>query len=210
MTTGMTTDSPALVRRGLWLEYATLGWNVVGVAVIALAAWRARSVALAGFGLDSLIEIFASVVVVWQLTGYGAPDARDTRLRERERRALRLIGGAFLALAVYVAAQVLYTLATRGHPAPSPGGMGWVAATVVTMVALAVGKRRTGEAFGNPVLTSEARVTMVDAYLAASVFVGLALNAGFGWWWADPLSASLIVYYGVREWRHAWAEAVLA
>lgn len=88
--------------------------------------------------------------------------------------------------------------------------MGWLAATFVVMVALALGKRRTGEALGNAVLTSEARVTMVDAYLAASVLVGLVLNAAFGWWWADPVSASLIVYYGLREWRHAWAEAAAA
>ena len=196
-----------LTRRGLYLEYATLGWNVVGVAVVAVAAWRARSVALAGFGLDSLIEIFASVVVLWQLTGYGAPVPVAERLAARERLAVRLIGAAFLALAIYVAAQVLYTLATRQHAAPSPGGIGWLAATVAAMLALAAGKRHTGEALGNQVLTSEARVTLVDAYLAASILGGLVLNAALGWWWADPLSASLIVYYGVREWRHAWVEA---
>ena len=206
MRTDLTTHHAKLLRRGLRLEYATFGWNVVGVAVVATAAWRARSVALAGFGLDSLIEIFASVVVVWQLTQSGAAGAIAPRRNARERHALRLIGGAFLALAVYVSGQVLSTLATRHHPAASVGGMGWLAATVIAMLALAVGKLRTGAALGNPVLTSEARVTMVDAYLAASVLVGLALNAAFGWWWADPLSASLIVFYGVREWRHAWDE----
>lgn len=207
MTAERTSNPVALVRRGLRLEYATLGWNVVGVAVVAFAAWRSRSVALAGFGLDSLIEIFASIVVVWQLTAYGAAATVATRLKARERRALRLIGGAFLALAVYVAAQVLYTLLTHRHPDPSPGGMAWLAATFVAMVALAVSKRRTGAALGNPVLASEAQVTMVDVYLAASVLVGLTLNAFLGWWWADPLSASLIVYYGIREWRHTWADA---
>ncbi|MGI8498120.1 MAG: hypothetical protein ACR2OG_11135 [Gemmatimonadaceae bacterium] len=121
---------------------------------------------MAGFGLDSLIEIFASFVVVWQLTGYGAPAAVATRMKTREHRALRLIGGAFLALAVYVSGQVIYTLAMRVHPAPSPGGLVWLAATFSAMVALAAGKSRTGEALGNPVLISEARVTMVDAYLA--------------------------------------------
>ena len=173
----------------------------------ASAAWRARSVALAGFGLDSLIEIFASVVVVWQLTAHGAPAAVALRMQARERPALRLIGSAFLALAVYVTVQVAYSMITHRHPASSPRGIAWLAATAVVMVALAVGKRRTGAALANPVLISEARVTMVDAYLAVSVLVGLTLNAVLGWWWADPLSASFIVYYGIREWRHAWAEA---
>jgi divalent metal cation (Fe/Co/Zn/Cd) transporter len=100
----------------------------------------------------------------------------------------------------------LYTLVTRRQPVPSPSGMTWLAATVVAMVALATGKRRTGAALRNPVLIGEARVTMVDEYLAASVLVGLTLNALFGWWWADPLSASRIVYYGLREWHHIRAE----
>ncbi len=196
-----------LARRGLRLEYATLVWNVVGVGVVALAAWRARSVALAGFGLDSLIEIFAAVVVIWQLTAHGAPAVVALRLKARERPALRLIGGAFLALALYVTVQVAYSVITHRHPASSPGGMAWLAATAMVMVALSFCKHRTGAALENPVLISEARVTMVDAYLAVSVLVGLTLNAVLGWWWADPLSASLIVYYGLREWRHAWAEA---
>src|ERR1700740_1119507 len=101
--------SAGLLRRGFALEYATLGWNVAGLAVLAVAAVAARSVALAGFGLDSLIEIGASVVVLWELSGTG---------EERQRRALRLIGGAFLALAVYLTAQSLLVLVTgyrAGH-----------------------------------------------------------------------------------------------
>src|SRR5712671_4368167 len=103
MTVGSLTteDRVALLRRGLVLEYLTLGWNVVGVVVLGQAAFSARSVALAGFGLDSLIEIGASTVVVWQLTGTGA---------DRERIAMRVIGGAFLALALYIAAQAIYLL----------------------------------------------------------------------------------------------------
>lgn len=124
-----------LLKRGLLLEYLTLGWNVVGVVLIFFAARVARSVALAGFGLDSLIEIFASVVVVWQLTGVD---------RNRERRALRLIGAAFFALAFYVLVQSGYVLAAQVHATPSPGGIGWLALTVVAMLSLAYGKRDTG------------------------------------------------------------------
>ncbi len=185
----------ALLRRGLYLEYATLGWNVVGVVVVVAAAVAAHSVALAGFGLDSLIEIFASVVVVWQLTG--------THL-DRERAALRLIGGAFFALAVYILGQTAYTLLTGSHPAPSPGGIAWLAATLVAMLLLAHGKRITGRQLGNPVLSTEARVTLIDAALAAAVLVGLTLNALLGWWWADPLAGLVIVYYGLTEGWTAW------
>jgi divalent metal cation (Fe/Co/Zn/Cd) transporter len=120
----------SLLQRGLYLEYLTLVWNVIGSGIIIAAAYRAGSVALAGFGIDSLIEIFASVVVVWQLRGGG---------KERERQALRLIGIAFFALALYVLVQSARTLASQAHPATSPLGMIWLAATVAAMLLLAWG-----------------------------------------------------------------------
>ncbi|HLY23743.1 MAG TPA: cation transporter [bacterium] len=190
-----------LTRLGLLLEYATLGWNVVGVVILAFAAYAARSVALAGFGLDSLIEIFASVVVVWHLLGI--------RL-DRERTALRLIGIAFVLLVVYIASQLAYTVLTKTHPAASVSGIVWTAATFVAMLLLAQGKRVTGERLGNEVLRTESRVTLVDAYLAGAVLIGLALNALAGWWWADPLASLVIVYYGIREARHALHESAAA
>lgn len=190
--------SGALLKRGLYLEYLTLGWNVVGAAFIIVAAVKARSVALAGFGLDSLIEIFASAIVVWQLTNVG---------HDRERTALRLIGGAFFALALYVLVQAGFVLLTRSHPGQSPGGIAWLAATCVAMLLLAWGKRVTGRQLGNQVLLTEARVTLVDGFLTATVLLGLVLNARFGWWWADPLAGLVIVYYGLVEGRHAWREA---
>src|SRR3954447_19599007 len=106
-----------LLQRGLRLEYATLGWNVIGVIVVAVAALAARSVALAGFGLDSLIEIFASVVVVWQLKGVN---------KHREQQALRMIGIAFFGLALYVVVQGGYVILTRYHPSPSAPGIAWL------------------------------------------------------------------------------------
>jgi divalent metal cation (Fe/Co/Zn/Cd) transporter len=188
----------ALVRRGLLLEYLTLDWNVAGVLVLVAAAYAAKSVALAGFGLDSLIEIFASVVVVWQLTG--------THL-DRERPALRLIGLAFVLLVLYIAAQLAYTVATNTHPKASRPGIAWTAATCAAMLLLASGKRATGRRLDNPVLLAEGLVTLVDAYLAGAVLVGLALNAWRGWWWADPAASLVIVYYGIREAAHALGEA---
>jgi len=186
----------ALVRRGFALEWATLSWNVAGIVVLAVAAVAARSVALAGFGLDSLIEIGASTVVIWELSGTGA---------ERQRRGLRLIGYAFAALAVYLLAQSTVVLATGYHPRHSPLGIGWTAATAVVMFALAAGKARTGRALDNPVLLTEGRVTVIDGVLAVAVLVGLILNATAGWWWADPAAGYVLVYYAVREVREIFS-----
>ena len=186
----MSADRAALLRRGLRLEYATLAWNVVGIVVLGVAAVTARSVALAGFGLDSLIEIGASTVVVWELSGSGA---------ERERRALRLIGIAFLVLAAYLSVQSAVALAVHHHAGHSVPGIAWTAATALVMFGLAAGKARTGRALGNPVLAGEGRVTLVDGLLAAAVLAGLVLNTAAGWWWADPAAGLVIVVYGVRE-----------
>jgi divalent metal cation (Fe/Co/Zn/Cd) transporter len=174
------------------LEYATLTWNAAGIIVLAFAAVTARSVALAGFGLDSLIEIGASTVVIWELTG---ADAR------RQRTGLRLIGYAFAALALYLLIQSTAVLISGYHPRHSIPGIIWTALTAVAMFALAVGKARTGGALGNPVLSTEGHVTMIDAILAAAVFLGLALNAALGWWWADPAAGYVLVFYAAREVR---------
>ena len=136
-----------LLRRGRLLEGFTLGWNMVGIVVLAIAAIGARSVALAGFGLDSLIEIGASVVVLWELSGAG---------EARQRRALRLIGGAFLTLAAYLTAQSAIVLVTGYHPGPSVLGIVWTAVTAAAMFALAAGKAATGQELGNPVLRTRA------------------------------------------------------
>ena len=177
-------------RTAFRLEYATLGWNVVGLVVLAVTAVAARSVALAGFGLDSLIEIGASLVVVWELAGTGAL---------RQRRALRLIGVAFGLLGLYLAVQSTVVLAVGFHPGPSPVGIAWTALTVVVMLGLAAGKSRVGRVLANPVLRTEGRVTLVDGLLAAAVLLGLVLNAGLGWWWADPLAGYVLVCYAAFE-----------
>lgn len=196
MVTNEDLRRPALVRRGFILEYLTLAWNIVGIIVLAIAAISARSVALAGFGLDSLIEIGASTVVIWELSGSGA---------ERQRRGLRLIGYAFAALAVYLLILSTVVLATGYHPHHSPLGIAWTAITALAMLALAAGKARTGSALDNPVLRTEGRVTMVDGILAAAVLLGLVLNAALGWWWADPAAGYVLVYYAIREVREIFS-----
>jgi divalent metal cation (Fe/Co/Zn/Cd) transporter len=189
---GSVPDREDLIRRGFALEWVTLGWNIAGIVILAIAAVTARSVALAGFGLDSLIEIGASTVVIWELSGTAA---------ERQRRGLRLIGWAFTALAVYLLVQSTVLLAVGYHPRHSLLGIIWTAVTAVVMFALAAGKVRIGAALGNLVLKTEGRVTMIDGILAAAVLSGLALNAAAGWWWADPAAGYVLVYYAVREVR---------
>jgi divalent metal cation (Fe/Co/Zn/Cd) transporter len=184
-----------LLRRGRVLEAVTLGWNVAGIVVLAVAAIAARSVALAGFGLDSLIEIGASTVVLWELSGTG---------EDRQRRALVLISGAFLVLAGYLTVQSAFVLATGYHPRHSPLGITWTAVTAAAMFTLAAGKARTGKELGNPVLITEGQVTLVDGILATAVLAGLVLDAAAGWWWADPLAALVIVGYALREARTAF------
>ena len=183
----------ALLRRGKGLEWLTLGWNVVGVVVLAFLAVTASSVALAGFGLDSFIEIGASAVVLWELSGTG---------EVRQRRALRLIGVAFILLAVYLLVQTVLALLTGHHASPGVGGIVWTAVTAVVMFTLAASKGRTGRALGNRVLVTEGQVTFIDGLLAVAVLVGITLDLVLGWWWADPVAGLVIVYYAAREAIH--------
>jgi divalent metal cation (Fe/Co/Zn/Cd) transporter len=179
-----------LLSIGRALEGATLAWNVGGVVVLALTALKAHSVALGGFGLDSAVEIAASVVVLAEL---GGTDAR------RQARVVTLIGWAFIILAAYLAAQSTVLLVLGVHPHHSTFGMAWTAATALAMFGLASGKHRVGVAMGSQLLQTESRVTFVDGLLATFVLVGLGCNALLGWWWADPAAAYLIVLYSVRE-----------
>jgi divalent metal cation (Fe/Co/Zn/Cd) transporter len=158
--------------------------------VLTILVLNSRSVALLGFGLDSLIEIGASIVVLWELSGMGI---------RRQRRALTLIGVAFAALALYLFAQSTLALIAEHHATALIGGIAWTAITALIMFALAAGKARVGQSMGNPVLITEGRVTLVDGILATSVLTGVLLDRLFSWWWADSLAAYVIVFYAVRE-----------
>jgi divalent metal cation (Fe/Co/Zn/Cd) transporter len=185
-------NNPNYLRRGRHLESMTLGWNVCGVAILAFSAIKARSVALAGFGLDSLIEIAASMVVLWELADVA---------QSRQRRAMQIIGSAFVVLSVYLALQSTIVLLVGFRPRHSVIGIGWTALTALVMFALAAGKAKIGAALNNPVLLAEGRVTMIDGILAAAVLTGLLLNTFAGWWWADPVAGYVILYYAIREAR---------
>jgi divalent metal cation (Fe/Co/Zn/Cd) transporter len=187
-----------LLKKGLKNEYVTLSWNVMGVLVTAYAAIIAHSIAIGGFGLDSMIEIGASTIVIRELTNHG---------KHHHSKSLRLIGFGFFAIAAYILIQTIYILYKGVHPHSSTIGITWTALTFLVMLALALGKRIVGTKLNNTVLLTEGKVTLVDAYLAASVMTGLILNAAFGWWWADPLAGLVIVFYGLKEGCGAFREA---
>ena len=195
---GQVDDEARLLRRGLHLEYTTLTWNVVGTVVCLAAALSASSIALAAFGLDSLVEILASAVVIWHL--------RDTAAA-RERPAMLTLAGAFFTLAAYVSVEAIVALVGHHEADHSIVGITWTAATLCMMLGLAFAKRRAGTALGNQVLLTEARVTLIDAGLAGATLAGLLLNAIAGLWWADPAAGLVIVFYAIREGIGALGEA---
>jgi len=190
MRSGPPPDKQVSLQRGFVLEGITLAWNAVGVVILAIVAIKARSVALGGFGLDSLIEIGASTVVIWELSAAG---------NRRQTIGLRMIGVAFLTLAAYLGIQSTVVLVAGYHARHSVLGIVWVGLTALVMFVLAAGKEQTGRQLDNPVLRTEGRVTLVDGLLATAVLVGLLLNAGLGWWWADPLAGYVILLYGAKE-----------
>jgi divalent metal cation (Fe/Co/Zn/Cd) transporter len=183
-------ERQSLRRRALLLERLTIGWNTIeGVAALA-AGIMAGSVALVAFGLDSMVEIFASSVVLWELRGVE---------RKRERLALRLIGGAYLVVAVYVLWDAVRSLVQRHHASASPAGIALMVATVIAMGLLALGKQRTGRRLGSATVLADARFSLIDGGLALAVLIGLLLNALFGWWWADETLAILIALFAAKE-----------
>jgi divalent metal cation (Fe/Co/Zn/Cd) transporter len=182
---------------GFWLEYASMAWMTVEAAVAVTAGIFASSVALVGFGLDSLIEFCAAAIVVWQLRGGG---------EERETRAVKLIGMTFFALAAYLAVEGIRDLASRSRPEQSVPGLAVTAAALVVMPLLALAKHRTGQALGNRTLMTDAAESAFCAFTSGAALLGLGLNTGLGWWWADPAAALVIAGLAVKEGLEAWEE----
>jgi divalent metal cation (Fe/Co/Zn/Cd) transporter len=187
-----------LVRRARLLAWFGLGWHAVEAAVAIGAGAVAGSIALVGFGADSLIEAAAGIVVLWLMTGDRASSHRA------ERRAQQLIATSFVLLAAYVGVEALRDLLGGHHPEASWVGVGLAVVTLAVMPPLASAKRRVGERLGSSATASESRQTMLCAYLSAGLLVGLLANAVLGWWWADPLVALGIGGAALREAREAW------
>lgn len=185
----------ALVRRGLWLNYVSLLYNVLEAAIALVAGLLAGSVALVGFGADSMIEVTASVAALWRLRA----DVESLRRIRVERITVRIVGWCFLLLAIYVAYDSVVSLAARERPGESRTGIALTALSVVIMPLLARAKRRVALEMNSRTLVAEAKQTSICAYLSAIVLGGLVLNAMLGWWWADPVAALCMVPIIAKE-----------
>jgi divalent metal cation (Fe/Co/Zn/Cd) transporter len=187
-----------LVRRARFLAWIGLGWHAVEAAVAIGAGIAAGSVALVGFGADSLIEMLAGSILVWRFAGTRADS------EEAEHPAHRLIAATFWLLAAYIGVEAIRTLAVAQHPDVSYVGIGLAVITLATMPPLAAAKARVAAKLHSAAVKSEGRQTTVCAYLSAALLAGLGANAVLGWWWADPVAALVIAAVAANEGRRAW------
>jgi divalent metal cation (Fe/Co/Zn/Cd) transporter len=187
-----------LERRTRLLAWGGIAWHIVEFAIAIAAGLAAGSIALIGFGADSLIEALAGGVVLWLFTG------KRRGSSSAERRAQQLIAFSFFLLAAYVSVEALRTLINGDHPDASWVGIGLAAFTAPTMPLLAYAKRRLGNQLHSAATVKEAAQTQLCAYLSIALLVGLAANALAGWWWADPLTALVIAAVALKEGRESW------
>jgi divalent metal cation (Fe/Co/Zn/Cd) transporter len=185
--------SEAYRRRAIRLEYFTIVWNTLEAVVAIVAGAIAGSIALVGFGLDSVIETVAGITLLWRLRQQGEFES------VAESRALRIVGLTFFALALYVAYKSLTDLWLRHQPEESLAGMALAAVSLVVMPLLGRAKRRVARQLGSRALAADAMETYVCSYLSFTLLLGLGLNAWRGWWWADAVAALAMVAFMVRE-----------
>lgn len=190
------TERERLGRRARLLAAASVGYNLVEAVIAIAAGMVAGSVALIGFGLDSIVEVSSGLIVLWQF--------RHSMPETRERLALRLMAVAFFALAGYVGVSSLHALWTRHEPESSGVGIALAIASLVIMPFLSWAQRRTGRRLGSNAVVADGTQTLLCTYLSAALLVGLVLNALLGWYWADPLAGLVIAAVALKEGRDAW------
>ncbi len=210
MTASAQADRARQLRVGLRLEYLTIGWNVIEAAVALWAAALAGSVALLGFGIDSVIESASGAILVWRLRAEGGADERARRrvdadaVERLERRAEQFVGLSLVTLAAYVVFDAATTLASGERPSASPVGLAVTAISLGVMGWLAGAKRRAARALGSRALEADAFQTTACLWLSAVVLAGVGANAALGWWWADPVAAIGAALLIGREGIEAW------
>lgn len=202
MTAQLADRRAALLRRASWLAVFTVAWNLAEGAVAIAAAAVAGSRALIGFGVDSFVESASATVLIWRLR---VEQRSPERAEHVERRALRIIGVTFVALAALVGIESIRSLLARDHPSVSATGIVLTIVSLIVMPVLARAKRRVGRDLGARSVEADSQQTQACVYLSAVVLAGLVLNAAFGWWWADPVAALGVVVFLVREGREALA-----
>ncbi len=194
----LATESQANRRRAVRLEYLTIVWNTAEAVVALLAGTFAGSIALVGFGLDSIIETISGAALLWRLRQQGDFE------QVAESRALRIVGLTFFALAAYVGYESVSDLWFRRQPGESLVGMVLAGVSLVVMPLLGRAKRRLAVKLGSRALAADGMETLLCAYLSFTLLLGLGLNAWLGWWWADPVAALVMVGFMLREGREAW------
>ena len=185
-----------LGRRAQLLAGASVAYNIIEAVVAVSAGLVAGSVALVGFGLDSVVEVSSGLIILWQF--------RHRLPESREHQALRLLACSFFALAAYVAFESVRALATDADPEVSPVGIGLAIASLIVMPFLSWAQRRTGKALGSNAVVADSTQTLLCTYLSAVLLLGLLLNATLGWGWADPIAGLVIAAVAVREGIQAW------
>ena len=185
----------ALVRRGLLLNWITIGYNAVEAIISVAAGVASGSVALLSFGVDSGIEVTSSLAAHWRLRADTDPERRE----RVEQLTHRIIGASFLALAAYVTIESVMTLWRREAPEASPVGLVILALSVLVMPVIARASRRVARALGSRALEADAAQTSLCAYLSVIALLGVGLNAALGWWWADPVAALVMVPIIAKE-----------
>lgn len=183
-------------RRAQLLAAASVAYNGIEAVIAITAGLVAGSVALVGFGLDSIVEVSSGLIILWQF--------RHRLPETREQQALRLMALSFFGLASYVTFESVRVLLTGADPDPSPVGIGLAAASLVIMPFLSWAQRRTGRALGSNAVVADSTQTLLCTYLSAVLLVGLVLNATLGWSWADPIAGLVIAAVAVREGVEAW------
>jgi divalent metal cation (Fe/Co/Zn/Cd) transporter len=185
-----------LSRRAQQLAGASVTYNVIEAVVAISAGLVAGSVALVGFGLDSVVEVSSGLIILWQF--------RHRLPESRERQALRLLAFSFFALAAYVTFESARALIGGSNPETSPVGIGLAIASLIVMPILSWAQRRTGKALGSNAVVADGTQTLLCTYLSAVLLIGLLLNATLGWGWADPIAGLVIAALAVREGLEAW------
>ena len=188
-------ERPRIVRRGRKLEYFTIAWNAAEGLVAVIAGWAAGSISLVGFGIDSFIEVTSGAVLLWRMS----VDADIQRREVNERRALKIVGSCFLALAAYITYESATDLWSKKAPEHSIPGIVLACVSLVIMPLLSRAKRNVGRALGSAAMHADAKQTEFCTYLSAILLAGLLLNALFGLWWADPVAALIMVPIIAKE-----------
>jgi cation diffusion facilitator family transporter len=195
MSESVLIDRSVVVRRGRRLEYLTIAWNLLEAAVGVAAGLAAGSIALLGFGIDSFVEVVSGAALLWRISA----DANQRDRERKEKRALRIVGICFVALAAYISYESVGDLWRKRAPEHSVPGIILAIASLLVMPLLSRAKSRVGHALGSAAMRADAKQSAFCAYLSAIVIVGLLLNAFLGWWWADPLAALVMVPIIARE-----------